>query len=187
MRFAFVEFHCGDWPVRLMCRALGDSAGVLYDWRGYPPSVGHRRRESLAFEVEAIHRRTRARYGSPRIHAELAAASGRCSVNTVAKLMRERGIAAKAKRRFRRTADSNDHRPVAENVLGRWFDPGAVDRASASDITYIPTRAGKLYLAAVEDLHSRRIVGWSMLERIDSRLIVDALEMAIARRLPEAG
>jgi transposase InsO family protein len=76
---------------------------------------------------------------------------------------------------------------VAENVLNRRLDPGAADRAWAADITYIPTREGWLYPAAVEDLHSRRIVGWSMSERIDGRLVVDALEMAIARRLPEAG
>src|SRR5262249_33744618 len=85
------------------------------------------------------------------------------------------------------TTDSGHGRPVAENVLDRRFEPGRADRAWASDITFIPTGEGWLYLAAVEDLHSRRIVGWSMSERIDSRLAVDALQMAESRRLPGAG
>jgi transposase InsO family protein len=110
-----------------------------------------------------------------------------CCVNTVAKLMREHGIAAKTKRKFRCTTDSNHGRPVAENIVNRRFEPEAANRVWAADITFLATREGWLYLAAVEDLYSRRIVGWSMSERIDSRLVVDALEMAIARRLPGAG
>jgi transposase InsO family protein len=137
--------------------------------------------------IQAVHGEVKARYGSPRIHAELVARGRRCCVNTVAKLMRRHGVAAKAKREYRCTTDSNHDRPVAGNVLDRRFEPGAADRAWTADITYVPTREGWLYLAAVEDLHSRRIVGWSMSERIDSRLVVDALEMAIARRLPGAG
>ena len=101
--------------------------------------------------------------------------------------MRGHGIAAKTKRKFRCTTDSNHDRPVAENVVDRQFEPGAPNEVWTADITYIPTREGWLYLAAVEDLYSRRIVGWSMGERIDSRLVVDALEMAISRRLPGAG
>ena len=108
-------------------------------------------------------------------------------MNTVARLMREHGIAAKAKRKFRCTTDSNHGRPVAENVLGRRFEPAGPDRAWAADITYIATGEGWLYLAAVEDLYSRRIVGWSMGQRVDSRLVVDALEMALAGRRPGGG
>jgi transposase InsO family protein len=101
--------------------------------------------------------------------------------------MRREGIAAKTKRKFRVTTDSNHDRPVAENVLDRQFEPGAPNRAWTADITYIATGEGWLYLAAVEDLHSRRIVGWSMSSRIDSRLVVDALEMALAGRRPGTG
>jgi transposase InsO family protein len=101
--------------------------------------------------------------------------------------MRSHGIAAKTKRMFRCTTASNHDRPVAGNALDHRFEPGAADRAWAADIAYVPTREGWLDLAAVEDPHSRRIVGWSMSERIDSRLVVDALEMAIARRLPAEG
>jgi transposase InsO family protein len=170
-----------------MCRVLAASPGGYYDWRRRPTSDGAQRREALVVSIRAIHREVKARYGSPRIHAELVARGEPCSVNTVAKLMREHGIVAKTRRKFRCTTDSNHDRPVAENVVNRRFEPEAENRVWAADITYIATREGWLYLAAVEDLYSRRIVGWSMSERIDSRLVVDALEMAVARRLPDAG
>jgi transposase InsO family protein len=186
VRYQFIEAHRETWPVRLMCQVLGVSTGGYYGWRR-PPCARQRRREALVAEIRAIHHEVKARYGSPRVHAELVARGRMCCVNTVAKLMRQHGIAARTKRKFRCTTDSNHDRPVAENLVDRQFAPGAGDRLWAADITSIPTREGWLYLAAVEDLHSRRIVGWSMSERIDSRLVVDALEMAVARRLPGAG
>jgi len=163
------------------------SPGGFYGWRGRPASLQSQRREALVEAIKTVHVEVKARYGSPRVHVELAARGRACCVNTVAKLMRQHGIAARARRKFRCTTDSNHDRPVAENLLGRRFEPGATDRAWAADITYVPTEEGWLYLAAVEDLHSRRIVGWSMGERIDSRLVVDALEMAVSRRLPGEG
>jgi len=138
----------------------------------------------LAAEIKIIHREVKARYGSPRIHAELVSRGEPCCINTVAKLMRRLGVAAKTKRKFRCTTDSNHDRPVAENVVDRDFEPEAPNQVWTADVTYIPTREGWLYLAAVEDLYSRQVVGWSMSERIDSRLVVDALEMAVSRRLP---
>jgi transposase InsO family protein len=138
-------------------------------------------------EIEAIHQEFKQRYGSPRIHEELQARGQRCCVNTVAKLMRQQGIAAKTKRKFRCTTDSNHDLPVADNILDRQFEPVAVNQVWVADITYIPTWEGWLYLAAVEDLYSRQIVGWSMSARITSRLVVDALEMAVSRRLPGEG
>jgi putative transposase len=129
----------------------------------------------------------KARYGSPRMHAELVARGHRCSANVVAKLMRAAGIAAKTKRRFVHTTDSNHSMPVVANVLAREFDAPAPNVAWVADITYIPTREGWLYLAAVEDLFSRRVVGWSMGATMTSRLVVDALEMALARRRPLTG
>jgi transposase InsO family protein len=187
MRYGFVEAHRGRWPIRLMCRVLAVSPGGYYDWRGRPQSDRARRREALAVAIQGIHAEAKARYGSPRVHAELVARGEPCCVNTVARLMREHGIAAKTRRKFRCTTDSNHGRPVAENIVDRQFEPEAPNHVWAADITYIPTREGWLYLAAVEDLHSRRIVGWSMSERIDSRLVVDALEMAVSRRLPGEG
>jgi putative transposase len=187
MRYDFVERHRGRWPVRLMCRVLAVSPGGYYDWRGRPGNAMTERREALVVAIKAVHGQVKARYGSPRLHAELVARGLPCCVNTVARLMREHGIAAKTKRKFRCTTDSNHGRPVAENVLDRRFEPEAPNQAWTADITYVATGEGWLYLAAVEDLYSRRIVGWSMGSRIDSRLVVDALEMAISRRLPGDG
>ncbi len=187
MRYDFVERHRGRWPVRLMCRVLRVSPGGYYDWRGRPRSSRAAKRDALAIAIKAVHVEVKARYGSPRIHAELVARGEPCSVNTVARLMREHGLAARTKRKFRCTTDSNHGRPVAGNVLGRQFKPGAANLVWTADITYVATREGWLYLAAVEDLYSRRIVGWSMSERVDSRLVVDALDMAVSRRLPGEG
>jgi len=187
VRYRFIEDHRETWPVRLMCQVLGVSTGGYYGWRPRPRSARQQRRDVLVAAITAVHAEVKARYGSPRIHAELVARGESCCVNTVAGLMRRHGVSAKTKRKFRCTTDSNHGRPVAENLVNRQFEPGAPDRTWTADITYIPTGEGWLYLAAVEDLHSRKIVGWSMSERIDSRLVVDALEMAIARRLPGAG
>jgi putative transposase len=185
--FRFIEEHRDRWPVRLLCAALEVSAAGYYAWRGRPASARRQRREALAAEIRAVHAEVRARYGSPRLHAELVARGQSCCVNTVAKLMRGHGIAAKAARKSRRTTDSNHDLPVAENLLGRQFDPEAPNEAWVADITYIPTREGWLYLAAVEDLYSRMVVGWAMAEHMESRLVVDALQMAVRRRLPGAG
>jgi putative transposase len=187
VKYRFIEEHRKQWPVRLMCQVLHVSPGGYYTWRDRPASAQQQRREALTSVIQAIHQEAKERYGSPRIHAELLARGQSCCVNTVAKLMRQHGIAAKTKRKFRCTTDSNHDHPVADNILDRQFEPVAVNQVWVADITYIPTWEGWLYLAAVEDLYSRQIVGWSMSERITSRLVVDALEMAVARRLPGAG
>jgi transposase InsO family protein len=187
MRYEFIEGHRQQWPTRLMCQVLDVSTGGYYRWRSRPPSARQERDEALVAEIKVIHQEVKARYGSPRIHAELVARGHSCCVNTVAKLMSRAGVAAKTGRKFRCTTDSNHDHPVAENVVARQFEPEAPDRVWTADITYIPTREGWLYLAAVEDLYSRQVVGWSMSERIDSRLVVDALEMAVSRRLPGEG
>ena len=170
-----------------MCRALSVSRSGFYAWRKRQPSAAEVRREELTAEVEQIHAQVKGRYGSPRVHAELVARGHECCVNFVAKLMRQAGIAAQTKRKFRQTTDSNHSMPVAENLLDRQFDPEEPNESWVCDITYIPTREGWLYLAVVEDLFSRMVVGWSMAETMTSRLVVDALEMALARRLPLKG
>jgi putative transposase len=185
--FRFIDEHKGRWPVRLLCQALEVSPAGYYAWRRRPRSARRQRRDALAAEIRAIHAEVKARYGSPRIHAELVARGQACCVNTVAKLMRQNGIAARAARKFRRTTDSNHGLPVADNLLGRQFDPASPNEVWVADITYLPTREGWLYLAAVEDLYSRRVVGWAMAEHLGSRLAVDALELAVQRRLPGEG
>ncbi len=166
-----------------MCRVLGVSRSGYYAWRARKTSAAEVRRAELTAEVKAIHAEVKARYGSPRMHAELVDRGHACCVNFVAQLMREAGIAAKTKRKFRQTTDSNHALPVAENVLDRQFDPAEPNASWVCDVTYIPTREGWLYLAVVEDLFSRMVVGWSMDRTMTSRLVVDALEMALTRRL----
>ncbi len=187
MTFRFIDEHRQQWPVRLLCDALGVSPAGYYGWRGRPQSARQQRQDALLVEIRAIHAEFKARYGSPRVHAELAARGQGCCVNTVAKLMRDNDIRAKTARKFRRTTDSNHDLPVADNLLDRQFDPGAANEAWVADITYVPTREGWLYLAAVEDLYSRRVVGWSMSDRLDSRLVVEATALAVERRLPGEG
>jgi putative transposase len=166
-----------------MCEALEVSVSGYYAWATRDDSPTEAWRQELVAAIEEVHADVKQRYGSPRMTAELNARGHECSENTVAGLMREHGIRAKAPRRFVRTTDSNHRLPVAANVLDRDFEPEGPNESWCADITYIPTREGWLYLAVVEDLFSRMIVGWSMDESMESRLVVDALEMAVARRL----
>jgi putative transposase len=184
VRCRFIDDRVGAWPVVWMCDALGVSTSGYYAWRSRAAGTRQQRRDRLLAEIRAIHDRVRGRYGSPRMHAELVASGHGCCVNTVARIMRQAGIAAKTPRKFRHTTDSNHPVPVAENVLDRQFNPPERNESWVADITSIPTREGWLYLAAVEDLYSRMVVGWSMAERMTSGLVTDALEMAVQRRLP---
>jgi putative transposase len=187
MTYRFIAEHKDQWPVRWLCQTLEVSPAGYYAWQQCPRSAREQRRDALVVEIRAIHAEVKARYGSPRIHAELVDRGHGCCVNTVAKLMREAGIAAKTARKFRCTTDSNHDLPVADNLLDRQFDPEAPNESWVADLTYIPTREGWLYLAVVEDLYSRRVVGWSMADRMESRLVVAALTLAVERRLPGEG
>jgi putative transposase len=188
VKFRFVERHLSEFPVEVACEVLGVSRSGYYAWRERPGSARARRRRELAEKVKAVHEQNRRVYGSPRVHRALLAAGEKVSENTVAKVMRERGIRAKPKRKFvPRTTDSAHRRPVAENVLGRRFDADLPDLKWAADITYVPTAEGWLYVAAVIDLCSRRVVGWSMADHMRTDLVADALRMAIARRSPGPG
>jgi len=167
--FAWIEERRDQWPITLLCRVLGVSRSGYYAWLARKPSAAEVRREELTEEVKEIHAEVKGRYGSPRVHAELVDRGHECSVNFVAQVMREAGIAAKTKRKFRQTTDSNHTLPVAENILDRDFNPEEPNTSWVADVTYIPTREGWLYLAAVEDLFSRRVVGWSMDATMTSR------------------
>ena len=169
------------------CAALEVSESGYHAWAAREPSRAERRRGGLLAAIEQVHAEVKGRYGSPRMTAELNARGHDCSENTVATLMREHGIRAKAPRSFIRTTDSRHGLPVAANVLGRDFGPPGPNVAWSADITYIPTADGWLYLAVVEDLFSRMIVGWSMDATMTSRLVVDALDMAVRGRLPGDG
>ena len=170
-----------------MCRVLEVSTSGYYDWRARPESRRKKQDRRLVVEIKAIHKESRQTYGSPRIHDELKDRGIHCGKKRVARLMRLHDISAKQTRRFKATTDSKHARPVAENVLARQFTPSAPNVVWAADITYIPTRQGWLYLAVVLDLFSRRVVGWSMHNRLNRSLVLDALKMALRGRSPRPG
>ena len=182
MTFAWVEERKTEWPVARTCRVLEASRSGSYAWRSREPSVTETRRAAPTERVAGIHAEVSARYGSPRAHAELVGRGHDCRVNTVARVMRAAGVAAKARRKFRQATDSNRPHPVAPNVSDRDFDPAEPSASWVADVTYVPTREGWLYLAVVVDPFSRPVVGWSMAATMTSRLVADALGMAVARR-----
>ena len=188
MKFAFIEEHLAGFPVEVCCGVLEVSRAGYYAWRGRPPGARAKRRQELAAKVRAVHEQNRRVYGSPRVCAALRASGERVSENTVAKVMAEQQIRARARKKFvPRTTDSAHRGPVAPNLLGRDFAAALPDRKWAADITYVPTAQGWLYLAGVIDLCSRRVVGWSMADHMRVDLVSDALRMAIARRSPGEG
>lgn len=187
MRYRFIDAHRRWYPVRLMVTCLGLSPSGFYDWKGRGPSARKVREGQLTRAIEAIHRASRETYGSPRILAQLQGMGWHVSKATVERLMRRHGIRAKTRRKFRVTTDSKHTHPVAANVLDRQFQPPAPNRVWASDITYIWTHEGWLYLAVILDLYSRQVVGWSLSERMTQALCLNALSMALARRRPGPG
>jgi transposase InsO family protein len=169
-----------------MCRVLRVSRSGYYAWRKRPPSIRSIRNAVLLEKIKAVHKKSRKTYGSPRVHKKLVAEGERCGRGRVAWLMSANGIRAKQKRKFVATTDSKHDLPVADNILGREFQVDEPNKVWASDITYIPTDEGWLYLAGVLDLCSRTAVGWSMSESLEKELVLDALDMAYRRRRPEA-
>jgi transposase InsO family protein len=185
VRFAFIAQHAKEFPVDVLCEVLEVSRSGYYAWRRRPASPQQRRRDELIQQIEQAHGESRQRYGSPRIHAELRDRGVACSKNTVAKLMRQHGVRSKMQRRFVvRTTDSRHGHPVAENVLNQEFARALPDQAWAADITYIPTGEGCLYLAAVIDLCSRKVVGWAAADHLRAELPCRALEVALQHRRP---
>lgn len=188
MKYAFIREHLKAYPVDAACDVLAVSRSGYYAWRDRPASRRWQRQHDLATKIRAAHAANRGVYGSPRVCRVLKAQGERVCENTVARRMHEEGLRAKAKRKFvPRTTDSVHDRPVASNLLGRQFQVDELDRKWAADITYIPTDEGWLYLASVIDLCSRKIVGWSMADHLETDLIADALMMALIRRRPAAG
>ena len=189
MRYRFIEDHRDVWPIVVQCDVLQVSRGGFYAWRKRSLSGRARRRAELTERIREIHAvKYQDAYGAARVHRELVAQGCQCNRKTVAACMKQAGIRAKTARKFRVcTTDSKHRHPVAPNVVDRNFTPSRKNETWTADVTYIPTGEGWLYLAAVEDLYSRKIVGWSMSERMESRLVVDALEMAVQREVPGAG
>jgi len=182
MRYEFVQDNQGQYAVTSLCRSLELNRSGYYAWRDRPASRRSHENRRLVSEMRLIHREYDRRYGSPRMAEELRSRGLSCGENRVARLMREAGIRAKAPRRFRVTTNSTHRLPVAPNVLDREFSVSQPNRVWASDITYIWTSEGWLYLAVILDLNSRQVVGWSTGSRIDTDLTLLALERALRRR-----
>jgi putative transposase len=187
MKYQFVEQHRQEFPVIVMCRVLGISESGFYAWRKRPLCQRKREDAQLSTHIRQIFVAHRQVYGSPRIHAELKERGVRCARKRIARLMREGGIAASHKRRRVTTTNSRHENPLAPNLLERDFAAEAPNKKWVTDVTYIPTVHGWLYLAIVLDLYSRLVVGWSMSAHCDEELVENALLMALARRQPKAG
>ena len=170
-----------------MCRNLNVSKAGYYAWRARKPSARTRTDEVLKFRIRTLHRENRGVYGISRIHSELQACGVRVARKRVARLMRAEQLKGKKRNRFRVTTLSSHSYPIAKNLLNRQFQVAHPNRVWVADITYFATAQGWLYLAVVLDLYSRRVIGWAMSERINTRLVLDALSMAISSRKPEAG
>jgi len=185
VKYAFVRDHRRRWPIEVMCRVLRVSRSGFYAWRKRRPSARQKRQEQLLAKIRVVHQENRELYGSPRVHRALLIEGQSVSRNTVAKLMRQAKIRAKIRRKFfPRTTDSAHQKPVADNRLDRDFTAEAPDQKWLADITYIPTDEGWLYLSAVLDCFSRKIVGWSMANHMEADLASDALKMALLQRCP---
>jgi len=182
MKFAFIAAQQKNYPIRLMCRVLGVSSSGYYAWRKREPSQRERENKVLLEQIRAIFKCSRETYGSPRIQAELNAQGIACSRGRVARLMRQHGLEARCRRRYRVTTKADQRHPVAANVLDRDFTAQQPNQKWLADITYIDTHQGWLYLATVLDVFSRRIVGWSMQKRMTKSLVIDALQMALGQR-----
>jgi transposase InsO family protein len=169
-----------------MCRVLGVSRSSYYEWRKGRVSQRLLRHQQLLAEIKKIHEESRGNYGSPRITRELRKKGIVVNEKTVAALMKEHGIQAKHKKKFKATTDSNHKLPIAKNRLKRDFKANKPNQAWVSDITYVRTDEGWLYLATFIDLFSRKVVGWSMSDRMTADLVVNAFRMAIFRQKRKA-
>ncbi len=182
MRFRFIEAEKAYYPIRLLCRCLEVSRSGYYAWRTRRVSARVKQDARLKVEISASHSASRRTYGSPRILRDLREDGHRVSRKRVARLMRDLGLEGRRKRRFRATTDSQHRFPVAPNLLMRDFDVEAPNTAWVTDITYLATLEGWLYLVVILDLFSRRVVGYAMSERIDRELVLEALREALMHR-----
>ena len=187
MKYVFIADHQNEFPVLRMCQVLNVSVSGYYAWRKREPSQRKREDEHGGKLIEDAYQNNRQVYGSPRVHAELKEQGVHCGRKRVARLMRERGISAKSKRRKVKTTDSQHDNPVAPNLLQRDFSADAPNTTWVADITGIGTAEGWLYLAAIVDIYSRLVVGWAMSKERDEQLVIKAAKMAITQRRQEAG
>lgn len=187
MRYQFIEDHRNEFRVTAMCRVLRVPRSGYYRWSNTPPCRRLLDNQRLLTRICAIHAATDQNYGALKTWRALRDSGESCGRHRVARLRRAHGIEAKRMRRFRAACAARNNAPAAPNLLDQDFQVSQPDRVWAGDITFVPTRRGWLYLATVLDLYSRRVIGWSMSDRINQQLVIDALMMAIQLRKPSPG
>ena len=185
--YRLIEAEKATHSVPALCRMLGVSRSGYYAWRSRPPSERARFDAVLSEKIETIHRNSRATYGAPRVHAELRALGIRCGRKRVARLMRRAKLRGCLRGRRIKTTYRAALQQAAPDLVERNFVAGEPDRLWVADITYVRSAEGFVYLAFILDVCTRRVVGWSMATHLRTEIVVDALQMAIARRKPAPG
>jgi transposase InsO family protein len=176
-----------DYPVQLLTQVLHVSAGGYYDWLDRPLSKWAREEARLEVEIRAAHKRTRQTYGAERLQQDLVEHGIQVGICRIKRIRRKLGLRCRQKRRFKVTTDSRHKLPVAENILGQQFKVNAPNKVWVSDITYVPTDEGWLYLVAHKDLFTSDIVGYAMGERLTRNLVSESLFKAVAAKRPDKG
>jgi transposase InsO family protein len=187
VKFAFIHVEKARLPTRRLCAALNVSRSGYYAWAGRPPSDRAVGDAKLTPVIRACYVKSRATYGSPRILRDLRDLNYRVARKRVARLMRQEGLSARPPRRYRATTDSKHTLPVAPNVVARRFHADEPNRVWVTDMTYVWTWEGWLFLAAIVDVFSRRVVGWAVADHLRTELPLEALSMALGIRQPEQG
>ena len=187
MKYRFIIEHRSEFRVTTMCWALRVSRSGYYGWRKRVPSYRAVANQRLLACIRTVHRASRENYGEQKTWEALSAAGELCGRHRVARLRQRHGIIAKRVRRHRRSYATRHSAPPAPNLLNRDFTAERPNLVWVTDITFVPTRRGWLYVAVMIDLFSRRVVGWAMRNRIDQQLVLDALHMALTQRCPEPG
>jgi len=182
VRYAFIQSQQHKHPLNRLCSTLNVSTSGYYDWLDRPVSKTQRTNQRLLTKIRCFHQSSRQTYGSPRVHQDLLAAGEHVSVNRVARLMKSAGIQSKMTKRFIVTTNSKNTLSPASDRLKRNFFTVKPNQKWVSDTTFIRTRQGWLYLAMILDLYSRQVIGWGMSDRNNTKLVVDALQMAAVRR-----
>jgi putative transposase len=187
VKYAWIEAQAGWQPIARLCKVLGVSRSGFMQWRDRAPSDRDLANRSLDAQVSVIHAEGKQGYGRIRVTRQLRQSGMRVGAERVRKSLLRQSLRSVYRKKYRLTTDSNHRKPVARNLLDRRFDGWAPNQAWTTDITYLLTDEGWLYLAAMVDLGTRRIVGWAMSERMSAKLVCDALQMAYWRRRPAPG
>lgn len=187
MKYQFMKDNSKAFPVKKMASVFKVSRSCYYAWLNSGPSAHELRDRDLLIEITRVFEENRKQYGSPRVYKELHGTEFSCSRSRVARLMRENDLVARQKRRYKVTTDSSHDYPVSPNLVNQNFSVDSINECWVSDITYIDTMEGWLYLCSVLDLFSRRVVGWSMASHMRAELAIDALDMAVLHRNPSRG